>query len=255
MANPSGSHQEASSSPFNGHAAADGNTSNGNSGAPPENQVMKHNTGISLDWTADEQAILEEGLVKYVESNNLSYSCFDVLFFSSEPALRCYSMIAMNLPDKLVRDVALRCRWMTKKENSKRRKDEHNLTRKHKDKKEKVNDPSVKSSPFAAQPNVPTYAPPAMDNDDGISFKAIGGATGESLEQNAQALHQISINLSAMQDNISLFCQIRDNIHKIMNDLSLNGTPEVMKQMPPLPVKLNEELANSMLNRTNLPMQ
>ncbi|XP_041009854.1 uncharacterized protein LOC121253967 [Juglans microcarpa x Juglans regia] len=241
MANPSGSHQEASSSPFNGHAAADGNTSNENSGAPPENQVMKHNTGISLDWTADEQAILEEGLAN----------------FSSEPFLRRCSMIAMNLPEKLVRDVALRCRWMTKKENSKRRKDEHNLTRKHKDKKEKVNDPSVKSSPFAARPNVPTYAPPAMDNDDGISFKAIGGATGESLEQNAQALHQISINLSAMQlqDNISLFCQTRDNIHKIMNDLSLNGTPEVMKQMPPLPVKLNEELANSMLNRTNLPMK
>lgn len=64
MANPSGNHQEASSSSFNGHVAAGGNPSNGNSGAPPENQVMKHNPGVSLDWTADEQAMLEDGLSK-----------------------------------------------------------------------------------------------------------------------------------------------------------------------------------------------
>jgi len=35
----------------------------------------------------------------------------------------------------------------------------------------------------------------------------------------------------------------------------LNDSPEVMKQMPPLPVKVNEELANSILPRTNLPPQ
>jgi hypothetical protein len=65
MANPSGNHQEASSSSFNGHVAAGGNPSNGNSGAPPpENHIMKHNPGISLDWTADEQTILEDGLLK-----------------------------------------------------------------------------------------------------------------------------------------------------------------------------------------------
>jgi hypothetical protein len=64
MANPSGNHQEASSSSFNGHVAAGGNPSNGNSGAPPENHAMKHNPGISLDWTVEEQATLEEGLSK-----------------------------------------------------------------------------------------------------------------------------------------------------------------------------------------------
>ncbi|KAG2725930.1 hypothetical protein I3843_01G086900 [Carya illinoinensis] len=241
MANPSGNHQEASSSSFNGHVAAGGNMSNGNSGAPPDNQSMKHNPGISLDWTADEQATLEEGLANFCSESNI---------------IR-YAKIAMKLPNKSVRDVALRCRWMTKKENSKRRKDEHNLTRKNKEKKERVNDSSAKSSSFVARPIVPPYTPPTMDNDDGISFKAIGGVTGDLLEQNAQALHQISLNLTAMQlrENTSLFCQTRDNIHKIMNDLSLNDTPEVMKQMPPLPVKLNEELANSILPLTNLPMQ
>ncbi|GLT45845.1 hypothetical protein SLA2020_419070 [Shorea laevis] len=215
MANPSGNHQEASSSSFNGHVAAGGNPTNGNSGAPPENQVMKHNPGVSLDWTADEQAMLEDGLSNYKSESNI---------------IR-YAKIAMQLQNKTVRDVALRCRWMTKKENSKRRKEEHNLTRKNRDKKERVNDPSAKSSHFAARPTVPPFAPPiiSMDNDDGIHSK--------------------------IPDNINLFCQTRDNIHKIMNDLSLNDTPEVMKQMPPLPVKMNEELANSILGRTNLQMQ
>jgi hypothetical protein len=40
----------------------------------------------------------------------------------------------MKMKDKTVRDVALRCRWMTKKENGKRRKEDHS-SRKSKDKK------------------------------------------------------------------------------------------------------------------------
>ncbi|XP_030939116.1 uncharacterized protein LOC126701659 isoform X3 [Quercus robur] len=236
MANPTGNHQEASSSSFNGHVAAaagaggGGNQSNGNStgAAAPESSAsaMKHNPGISLDWTSEEQAILDDGLAK----------------FPSESNIIRYAKIAMLLQNKTVRDVALRCRWMT----------------------ERVNDPSAKPSHFAARPSVPPYAPPMIpvDNDDGISFKAIGGPTGELLEQNAQALNQISANLQALQipENINLLCQTRDllcqtrdNIHKIMNDL--NDTPEVMKQMPPLPVKLNEELANSILPPPNLSMQ
>ncbi|MBA0669662.1 hypothetical protein Goklo_029294 [Gossypium klotzschianum] len=41
----------------------------------------------------------------------------------------------MRLKDKTVRDVALRCRWMTKKENGKRRKEDHISTRKSKDRR------------------------------------------------------------------------------------------------------------------------
>ncbi|KAM1249146.1 hypothetical protein ACFX2G_032540 [Malus domestica] len=111
---------------------------------------------------------------------------------------------------------------------------------------ERVNDTSAKPSHFAARPNVAPYAPPmiTMDNDDGIPYKAIGGIAGELLEQNAQALNQISANLAAfqIQENVNLFCQTRDNILKIMNDL--NDMTDVMKQMPPLPVKMNEELAS-----------
>ncbi|KAG4945159.1 hypothetical protein JHK87_041166 [Glycine soja] len=288
MANPSGNHQE--------HTHVVSSSAPETSGAA---LAMKHNPGISLDWTAEEQAILEDGLSKYASESNIVR----------------YAKIALQLQHKTVRDVALRVRWMNKKENSKRRKDDHNLTRKSKDKKEeasmaccflifgllnrgwfsilaeRVSDPAVKSSNFTARSNVSPYAPPmiTMDNDDGISYTAIGGPTGDLLEQNAQALNQISTNLSAfqcmmlldaleaifesgvssitylkatkqresrceqVQENINLFCQTRDNILKIMNEL--NDSPEVMKQMPPLPVKVNEELASSILPRTNLPPQ
>ncbi|OIW03757.1 hypothetical protein TanjilG_30033 [Lupinus angustifolius] len=231
MANPSGNNNQEQThhvSAFNGNSALDTSI------------PMKHNPGISLDWTTEEQAILEEGLAEYASASNIVR----------------YAKIALQLQNKTVRDVALRVRWMNKKENSKRRKDDHNLSRKSKDKKERISDPAAKPSHFAARSNVPPYAPLPMipmDNDDGISYKAIGGPTGELLEQNTQALNQISANLSAfqIQENINLFCQTRDNILKIMNDF--NDSPEVMKQMPSIPAKLNEELANSILPRTILP--
>lgn len=243
MANPSGNHQEPS------HPSSSFNAANGNSAAPasaPESSgaasmAMKHNPGISMDWTADEQAILEDGLSK----------------FSSESSIIRYAKIAMQLQNKTVRDVALRCRWMTKKENSKRRKEEHNLSRKSKDKKERVTDSSAKSSQYSARANIPPYAPPGIpvDGDDGIPFKAIGGATADLLEQNVQVLNQISANIASFQfqENINLFCQTRDNILKIMNELL--DKPDVMKQMPPLPVKLNDDLANTILPRASHPMQ
>ncbi|KAI4334627.1 hypothetical protein L6164_019292 [Bauhinia variegata] len=227
----SGSRREQThvSSSFNVNSN-DGNLAPESSGA---GLAMDNNPVICLDWTAEEQAILEDGLAK----------------FASEPNIISYANVAQQLQNKTVRDVALRVRWMTKKENSKRRKDDHNLTRKSKDKKERVYDPSAKSSHFAAGRNVPPYASPVitMDNDDGISYKAIGGSTGELLEQNAQVLNQISANLAAfqIQENINLLSQTRTNILKIMNDL--NGLSEVMKRMPSIPVKLNEELAKSIL--------
>ncbi|XP_010547184.1 PREDICTED: uncharacterized protein LOC104819022 [Tarenaya hassleriana] len=251
-ANPSGSNQEGSSataaekvtsSSATNEAAVNSANNGENSGGSgggaaaadnnPTIAALRHNPGISVDWSSEEQSLLEDLLAKY----------------ASESAIVRYAKIAMQLKDKTVRDVALRCRWMNKKENGKRRKEDHS-SRKSKDRKEKATDSSVKSSPHLnVHPNGPSYAPPmmTMDTDDGISFKAIGGVTGDLLEQNAQMFNQISPNFSAFQihENISLFCKIRDNILTILNDL--NDMPEVMKQMPPLPVKVNDELANSIL--------
>ncbi|KAH8479536.1 hypothetical protein H0E87_031583 [Populus deltoides] len=215
MANPSGTNnQDGNQAPssFNGN-----NPSNGNSD-PSSGSSLKHNPGISTDWTFEEQTILEEGLVDFAEETNVVR----------------YAKIAMNLPNKTVRDVALRCRWMN----------------------ERHGDPSAKTSNFmAAHPSVSPFATPMMplESEEGISYDAIGGVTGELLKQNAQILNQISANLASfqIQENLNLLCQTRDNIRKIMNQM--NDVPELMKQMPPLPVKLNDDLADTILLPPNLP--
>ncbi|CAF1936250.1 BnaC05g44390D [Brassica napus] len=252
-ANPSGNNQEgssaaaqkvSSSSAAAANGAAVNSVDNGLNSAVDNSQTisaLRHNPGISVDWTHEEQSLLEDLLAKY----------------ASEPTIVRYAKIAMKMKDKTVRDVALRCRWMTKKENGKRRKEDHS-SRKSKDKKEKTTDTSAKSSSHLnVHPNGPSYAPPMMplDTDDGISYKAIGGVSGDLLEQNAQMFNQVSSNFSAFQihDNVNILCKARDNILAILNDL--NDMPEVMKQMPALPVKLNEELANSILPRPPPPHQ
>lgn len=233
MANSSGNRREqanqAASTFFGGTNPSNSNFVPDNSGAG-----MKHDPGIAVEWTADEQAILEEGLQRY----------------ASEPSIGRYAKIAVHLPNKTVRDVALRSRWMNKKEFSKRRKEEHNVTKKSRDKKERIPDSSAKPTPFAPHTNLPPYASTMFSLD---FDHAIGGAAGELLQQNARALDQISANFASLklEDNINLFCQIRSNILKIMNNL--NETPDFTRQMPQLPEKLNEELANSILPPTYPP--
>lgn len=239
-AKPSGNSQEASGN-GNGAAATNGVCSvpHDNAVAGPTQAALRHNPGLAVEWSADEQSLLEELLTK----------------FASEQNIVRYAKIAMQLKDKTVRDVALRCRWLTKKENGKRRKDDHNSSRKNKDRKEKVTDFLSKSVSHAVNyTNGPPYAQPmiSVESDDGISYTAIGGWTGQLLEENAQALDQISANFTCFKihENTNLFCQARNNILAILNDM--NDMPEIMKHMPALPVNLNEELASSVLHLSPL---
>ncbi|KAF0926364.1 hypothetical protein E2562_023080 [Oryza meyeriana var. granulata] len=194
--------------------------------------ALRHDPGLSVRWTPEEQAALEGGLASY----------------AADAVVVRYAKIAMNLPDKTVRDVALRCRWMAKKESNKKRKEE--LPKKNKEKKERANDSSSKGpAHLVARPNAPPYSLPVLPmDDDDVSYKTIGGQTGQLLEHNAQILNQIYTNISNMQvqENIPLLCQTRDNILAVLKD-RISDVSEIMKQMPPLPVKLNEDLANSML--------
>ncbi|KAJ8774761.1 hypothetical protein K2173_017207 [Erythroxylum novogranatense] len=208
MANSSGIHHQDGKNVSSSSNGAD--PIGGNSVLESSRTALKHNPGISTNWSLDEQAILDAALLKRRPSDS---------------AITFYAKIATELPNKTVRDVALRCRWMTveKKENSKRRKDE-NLARKGKDKKERVSDP--KTSQFTASPFVPPYATPMMstDSDEGIPSKAISGVARELLEQNGKVMKQISANLSIMQlhENLVLLAETRDNILKLMNDIHLN---------------------------------
>ncbi|MBA0553423.1 hypothetical protein Golob_012608 [Gossypium lobatum] len=173
-ANPTGNHQEGSSNqnvtpsppPTANGVAVNSNNSGGNTSTAAAAAVsadtqsaLRHNPGISLDWTPEEQTMLEDLLVKY----------------TSDSTIVRYAKIAMQLKDKTVREVALRCRWMTKKENGKRRKEDHSA-RKNKDRREKGTDTSAKSTPhLTTRPNGPSYALPMipMDNDDGILYEGL----------------------------------------------------------------------------------
>ncbi|XP_060179273.1 uncharacterized protein LOC132609349 isoform X1 [Lycium barbarum] len=192
---------------------------------------------VSMDWTLEEQALLEEGLVKY----------------ASETSISRYAKIAIMLKSKSVRDVALRCKWTTKKENSKRRKDDANLLKKNKDRKEKMTDPTaVSSSPVVMHPGYAPYAQRVVSNkSEGFaSYHATVNVTTQLIHQNARIFEQISANLVTHQihENTRLLCQARDNIFNILK--KLNESSCTLKQMPPLPVKLDEELANSILPRS-----
>ncbi|RVW88587.1 hypothetical protein CK203_033007 [Vitis vinifera] len=86
---------------------------------------------------------------------------------------------------------------------------------------EKGTEPSAKSSQLALQANALPHVMPMIpvDFDDGKSSKANGVSAMKLLENNARAFNQIAANFSSLQieDNISLFCQARDNLQVLLN--------------------------------------
>ncbi|CAI8605320.1 unnamed protein product [Vicia faba] len=197
---------------------------------------LKHDAGFAAEWSVDEQYKLEEGLLKYAD----------------EPSITRYVKIAASLRDKTVRDVALRCRWMTRK----RRKPEDHMVKKVNNRKDKPLESSPKQylQPVLS-PNVATYScgiTQHVDRSQQITYDdGICGPMKRLLEQNAQAFSQINSNLSTfkLQDNIDLFSQTRHNISTILEDM--RSMPGIMSQMPSLPVSIDEDLASRYLpNKT-----
>ncbi|XP_011624676.1 uncharacterized protein LOC18437674 [Amborella trichopoda] len=202
---------------------------------------LKHDTGLAVEWSIEEQSILEEGLGRLSEESNIMR----------------YIKIAAQLPDKTVRDVALRCRWMTKKENGKRRKPEDTYTgKKLKERKEKMVDSSLRTSippvlPYNISPYAYTFQNVDNNKVQSCEVPIISDTTRHLLEENVRVLHQISSNLAnyKIQDNIELFCRTRDNIAAILSDM--RTMPGIMSQMPPLTFGINEQLASALLPNTS----
>uniref|UniRef100_A0A5B7CIC7 Myb-like domain-containing protein n=1 Tax=Davidia involucrata TaxID=16924 RepID=A0A5B7CIC7_DAVIN len=198
---------------------------------------LKHDTVLAVEWSVEEEYKLLEGLVKYAD----------------EPSIMRYIKIAATLRDKTVRDVALRCRWMTKK---RRKQEDHNVGKKVKDRKDKLVESSSKTNVSSVSPlNMAAY-PFIMhhrDQSQCMPCEALSGTTRHLLEQNNQILDQISANLSTLKlrDNINLLFRTKNNITAILNDM--RDMPGLMR-MPPLPVSINEELANSILPSTTQSM-
>ncbi|KAA3483512.1 D-alanine--D-alanine ligase [Gossypium australe] len=192
---------------------------------------QKHEAGFAVEWSIDEQYILEDSLEKYKD----------------EPSIMKYIKIAATLPDKTVRDVALRCRWMQRK---RRKPEELNAGKKVNSRKGKLVESSSKvNMPSALPQNMAAYhlMMHHLDQNGRMSSEGISGTVIHLLKQNSQAFSQITSNLSAfkLQDNIDLFCHTRNNITAILN--AMRDMPGLMSRMPPLPVSINDDLAISIL--------
>lgn len=198
---------------------------------------LKHEAGLAVEWTEEEQYKLEEGLVK----------------FKDEPSIMRYIKIAAMLRDKTVRDVALRCRWMTRK---RRKQEESHLGRKGNYRKDKFGESSSKANlPSTSIATTAAYSFPInqIDQHQHVKCEVMSSKAKHLLEQNIQVFNQINNNLSSLklQDNIDLFCRTRDNINNvtaILNDM--RGFSGKISQMQELPISIDQNLANSILPHT-----
>lgn len=190
---------------------------------------LNDDTGLAVEWSLEEQHKLEDGLVR----------------FGDEPSIMRYIKIAATLPEKTVRDVALRCRWMTRK---RRKSEEQNAGRKVNNRKDKlVESSSISNVTSAPSLNMTAYSHMmhCLDQHDPIPCEV--STAKHLLEQNIEVINQIRANLSTfkLQENFDLFFRMRNNITAVLNDM--NCMP-VMNHMPELNVSINEELANSILS-------
>ncbi|XP_074307719.1 uncharacterized protein LOC141642723 isoform X2 [Silene latifolia] len=199
---------------------------------------LKHDAGLAVDWTDEEQYKLEEALVKYKD----------------EPGIMKYIKVAATLRDKTVRDVALRCRWMTKK---RRKQEESNMGRKGGPKDKFVESSLMTNLPSAAAPNLApnSFKKNQMGQNQRLNCQLLSSKAKQLLEQNLQAFNQIDHNMTCLkwQDNIDLFCRARNNINNI--NVILNNMRQFsgkMSQMQDLPVSIDQNLVNSILPRTTL---
>ncbi|KAK8265448.1 hypothetical protein V6Z11_D12G177800 [Gossypium hirsutum] len=159
--------------------------------APPPmnfsgNSRFTHDTGLAVEWSVDEQYVLKEGLEKY----------------KKEPNIMKYIKIAATLPDKTVRDVALRSRWMQRK---RRKPEELNAGKRVNNRKDKLVESSSKMNMPSDLPQNTAPYPLTMhplDQNGRIPSEGIFGTTMHLLKQNSQVLSQITSNLSAYKATI-----------------------------------------------------
>ncbi|PKA64268.1 hypothetical protein AXF42_Ash009488 [Apostasia shenzhenica] len=132
------------------------------------------------------------------------------------------SKIAMHLPKKTMRDVALRCKWMAINDIGKKRRG--GSLSKRKDKKGRAVNSSARACCCpAARFGCPIYDAlmrKYLNSLDYISCYETGGQTGELFRHNSQIFDRISQNIINLQinDNVDLFNQARENILSAMNE-------------------------------------
>lgn len=216
-------------------------TTSSNTVADP-GQNLKYGGPLAADWSRLELDVLKDGLQKY----------------GNEQGIMKYIKIAASLPSKTVRDVAMKCQWLGKRENSRRRKSEdHHTGRKMKERKAKMAEPSLwgTNHPVQTDTRVPSFVSHnAIQNNQILTGATeIDRAMQQLLVQNDRLLDQIEANMLACQpqNNIELFHRTRRNINGLLQ--TMNQMPGIMSKMPPLPVSVNENLASFVLPGLTVP--
>ncbi|XP_062226205.1 uncharacterized protein LOC133924609 isoform X2 [Phragmites australis] len=198
-------------------------------------QNLKYGGPLAADWTHLELQVLRDGMEKYV----------------NEQGIMKYIKIAASLPNKTVRDVAMRCQWIGKKVNTRRRKpEEHHIGRKIKERKDKFVKPAHwgANHPVQTDIRVSSFMSHNVQNNLFLSGASeIDRAMQHLLEENNWLLNQIETNILTFQaqNNIDLFHRTRRNINDLLQGMS--QMPGIMSKMPPLRISVNENLASLVL--------
>ncbi|KAK9805318.1 hypothetical protein WJX73_001608 [Symbiochloris irregularis] len=172
--------------------------------------------------------------------------------------LERYIRMAATLTKKSARDVAFRVRWMSISQAERKRTADNEGTKQRQQQQFRR---ERGQSIFNVQPNVPlphlpmyshsaTPVAPGFDDHGSATVGAMGGPIAQLLEQNYAVLNQFKRNMAhcKVSENTDLLARFRDNILSILAQMS--AMPGVMQQMPPLPVRVNMELAQNFLPKS-----
>ncbi|CAL9210688.1 uncharacterized protein LOC135616662 [Musa acuminata AAA Group] len=188
-----------------------------------------HVTGLPAYWSPDELRLLNIGLVKYANKQSVSK----------------YAEIASMLPQKTIRDVALRCQWMTNKGNGNKRKIEEYYPAKTM--KDMMGGSCSTANIHVAPNSLPLHQMNIYNRFQPVETKHL-------IDENYSCLRAIAKNLEegTVQENISLFLHTRNNITVIENRINAmsattNHLPLSMTHMPPLPISVNDQLLSSLI--------
>uniref|UniRef100_A0A0E0DK17 Uncharacterized protein n=1 Tax=Oryza meridionalis TaxID=40149 RepID=A0A0E0DK17_9ORYZ len=193
------------------------------------------------------------GMVMAPRSMNGSSSSAGL--YVREPNIMKYIKIAAMLPNRTVRDVALRCWWATSKDRRKKP-DGFYTGKKIRDMKP-IQDKMVASASMAnfhlAPANTVTPFSISMQHTNQQcqvpkeEVPVVDSATQHLLEENNHLLNQIATNIETfkMGENTDLFFRTNNNFKSILSRMS--ETPGIMGQMPQLPVQVNEDHLSSLL--------
>ncbi|ONM12237.1 DUF3755 family protein [Zea mays] len=215
----------------NAPGVAPSRTSSGDALLGTGTPKYKYVTGPPSDWSDREVAILKEGLVRYAR----------------EPSIMRYIKIAAMLPNRTIRDVALRCWWSTVKSllsdgKERRKKPDGFYTGKKMRDMKPIQDKMVASVPIANFHMTPTT--------NVTPFSISMQHPNQQSQVPKEDAFAIALRNDTTVENTDLFLRTSNNIKTILSRMS--ETHGIMGQMPPLPLSINEDHINSLIQLNRL---